>query len=890
MDFSKKGVRAKQKALHSKSIKWGRKIALTLAEVLLILVVGIGIIGLCAGVGMFKGILASTPQITSNDVAPIGAATFVYDAKGNKIDELVAMNSNRIMVTMDKIPDHLAKAFVAIEDERYYIHNGIDIKGLVRAGFLFVTTFGKEQQGASTITQQLLKNTIFTEWTEEGDNMIKKLKRKFQEQYLAIELTKILSKDEILERYMNTINLGQNTLGVEAAAQRYFGKSVSELTISESATIAAITQNPSKYNPIRRPEQNVKRRNECLKKMLKHKFITQAEFDEAMADDVYSRIELHNVEYLAENSTSTYFVDALTYDVRADLLEAGYNETQVDFLMNSGGLRIMSTLDPDIQEIVDEAVANPDNYPKQTYWLLENYQLTVTKPNGKQKHYSKEMMAKYMRDNVNSDYNSLFLTQEKAYEAIERYRYHVMDEGDDYDEKITITVQPQVSVVIMDQYTGHILAMSGGRGVKEGRLTYNRATNAYRQPGSTFKVLAAYAPALDSYGMNLTTIFNDAEFYYDDGKMVNNWYKTGYRGLTSIRTAIEQSMNVVAVKCLTTITPQLGYDYLLDFGFTTLTNRKVVNNQILTDVNQSLALGGVTTGVSNEELTAAYAAIANNGLYTKPKLYTKVLDSEGRVILDNTATETKQVIKETTAFLLNEAMIDVVQKGTGGVCNFNWSMGIAGKTGTTTANKDIWFAGYTPYYTCTTWAGYDNNISMRDEGNDKETNIAKFLWKDIMSHIHEELPNKQFEGAPEGIVEAAVCSRSGKLPIPGLCDATIGGEFFEDGTVPTDYCDVHYQGNICGYDGMIATAYCPFIIQGSTTLTPIENAALYNGSIIPIEQEDGSFIYQYPRTNNYCSHDEAFFTSPDYQKIVSAQIWEINQNRHPRAQQAAAAQ
>ena len=195
MNYSKKGVRAKQKALNSKSVKWGRKLALTLLKVFLIIVVGFGIIGVSAGIGMFKGILASTPQITSNDVAPVGAATFVYDSEGNQIDELIAVNSNRIMVTMDKIPENLAHAFVALEDERFYDHNGIDIKGLARAGYQFLKTMGDETQGASTITQQLLKNTIFTECTSEGDNMIKKIKRIFQVQYLAIELTKSVSKD-----------------------------------------------------------------------------------------------------------------------------------------------------------------------------------------------------------------------------------------------------------------------------------------------------------------------------------------------------------------------------------------------------------------------------------------------------------------------------------------------------------------------------------------------------------------------------------------------------------------------------------------------------------------------------------------------------------------------
>ena len=222
MNYGKKGVRAKQKALNSKSMKWGRKIALTFVRVFLIAILGIGICGVAGGIGVFKSILANTPKIRLTDVVASGQATIVYDREGNEIDQYVSTNSNRIEVDMDQIPENLAHAFVAIEDKRFYEHNGIDFKGMLRAGYQFIITGGEEAQGASTITQQLLKNTIFTEWTSEGDNMIKKIKRKIQEQYLALEITKHFSKDDVLVRYMNAINLGQNTLGVEAASQRYF--------------------------------------------------------------------------------------------------------------------------------------------------------------------------------------------------------------------------------------------------------------------------------------------------------------------------------------------------------------------------------------------------------------------------------------------------------------------------------------------------------------------------------------------------------------------------------------------------------------------------------------------------------------------------------------------
>ena len=615
---------------------------------------------------------------------------------------------------MDELPDYLGKAFVAIEDERFYLHNGIDFKGMLRAGWQFLKTGGEEAQGASTITQQLLKNTVFTEWTSEGKNKIKKIKRKLQEQYLALEISKYYDKDQILLEYMNAINLGQNTLGVEAASKRYFGKSASELTVSEAAVIACITQNPSGYNPIRHPEANQKRRKRCLENMRDLGFITKAQYDEAIADTeaVYERIGNYDVDYReSTNATSgSYFSDALYEQMKDDLVNiAGYSEANAEKVLTAGGLRIYSTLDPMIQKIADEEFANAENYPSQVNWYL-NYALTVVTADGTKNNYSKENMMTWFKQNVNKNFNLIFSSQEAAYEAVDTYRAAVLDElgiddvEDNYEEAVSMTPQPQAAIVIEDQSTGYVVAIVGGRGTKEGRRTLNRATDAKRSPGSTFKVLAAFAPALDSAGQTLATVYNDAPFNYDDGTPVKNWYKTGYRGINSIREAIRQSMNIIAVKTETVITPQLGYDYLLNFGFTTLTDGVVINGKTYTDVNQTLALGGLTYGVTPYEMNAAYAAIANLGTYAEPKLYTKVVDSDGNVILDNTMPTTRQVLKETTAFLLTNAMQDVVTSaGTASVVNFNRSMGIAGKTGTAEEIKNghrvnhAFFVSFAPY-------------------------------------------------------------------------------------------------------------------------------------------------------------------------------------------------
>ena len=891
MNYGKKGVRRKQQALHATSKKWFRKVGFIFVEVFLLSIVGVGIIGLSAGIGIFRGVLATAPDIGNIDVTPTGFSTFVYDIEGNQIAKLVSTDSNRIPVTIDMVPQDLRDAFVAVEDQRFYDHNGIDIKGIIRAGVTGLKNKGHFSEGASTITQQLLKNNVFTDWTSE-DSLADKFKRKIQEQYLALELEKVMDKDAILINYMNTINLGQNTLGVQAASMRYFNKSVSDLNLSECAVIAGITQNPSKYNPITHPDKNKERREKVLNDMKEQGYISQAEYDAAIADDVYSRIQIADSEN-EDSSVNTYFVDALTDDILEDLIDAGYNETQAYTLLYSGGLKIYSTQDPKIQKICDEVFEDESNFPENTKWLL-NYELTIEKNNGDRENHSTEMFRDYWKQNRSVTYNLIYTSTDAAYEDIEAYKEAVMGYGDEvYGETVSLTPQPQVTIVVEDQSTGHIVAMEGGRGAKSGSRTLNRATDSVRQPGSTFKVVSTYAPALDSAGLTLATVINDAPFNYADGRPVSNWYKDGYRGLSSLRQGIVQSMNVVTVKTLTQITPQLGYDYLLNFGFTTLVERKEINGQIFSDIQQPLALGGITDGVTNEELNAAYACIANGGTYIKPKLYTKVLDHDGNIILDNTMPQSKQVIKESTAFLLTSAMVDVVTAagGTGGAVNFG-GMAIAGKTGTTTASNDVWFAGYTPYYTATTWAGYDNNVKLTSSA---EQNLAKKLWRAVMSEIHAELPNESFPVPESGIVTATVCSRSGKLPIEGLCSGTLRTEYFAEGTVPTETCDVHYAGQICSYSNLPASEGCPFKVEGIMELTPIEDVSLQSGSGLaqPTEEivnEDGTIttVTPAPQTN-ICPHTMEFFTNPDWESIINGQRWEMQQ-RNAAAEAAAAAQ
>ena len=319
MNYSKKSTSRKQKALKGKGTKMGKKLGVVFMKTLLVLIIALGVAGLCGGIGIIKGVMENAPDITSASVLPRGYKSVVYDADGNKTAELVAEGTNRTYVKLDNIPKHVQEAFIAIEDERFYEHNGIDIQGMVRAGVKFVVSGFRTTQGASTITQQLLKNNVFDFMSEDG--MLDKIERKLQEQYLAIQLEKVMSKTEILESYLNTINLGQNCLGVQAAANRYFGKSVSELDISEAAVIAAITKSPSGYNPIKHPDKNKERRALVLKNMMDQGYISESEYEDALADDVYARIQENNETTETTNTVYSYFVDELIDQVKADLVE-----------------------------------------------------------------------------------------------------------------------------------------------------------------------------------------------------------------------------------------------------------------------------------------------------------------------------------------------------------------------------------------------------------------------------------------------------------------------------------------------------------------------------------------------------------------------------------------
>ena len=788
MNFGRRGIRNRQEYLASKSRKRLKKVMLGIGQLLLVAVIGLGVTGAALGLGVFRGVIDSAPSQTVIDVSPKGFSSFVYDAKNNQVAKLVSADSNRIPVSGDMITDDLAHAFVAIEDERFYEHKGIDAPGILRAAVIGVTS-GNFSEGASTITQQLIKNNVFTSWTNETS--VERIKRKLQEQYLAIELEKTMSKDTILLNYLNTINLGHGTLGVEAASQRYFDKHCNELTVSECAVIASIPQNPTQFDPIIYPEQNKQRRDVVLNYMLNQGYINNEQLAEAEEDDVYTRIQEVNIKKQVEdNKINSYFVDALQTQILKDLQDdAGKTEEEAYALLYSGGLKIYSTLDPDIQAICDrECSEDSGNFPDNVKYIL-SYKLSVINEDGTTSNYDSNSLANWLADQ-DWDADLMYSSKDNAYSDIEDFRNSVIKDPkkQKYTESVNLAPQPEISLTIEDQHNGHVLAMVGGRGDKEANRTLNRATDTLRQPGSTFKVITTYAPALDTGEYTLASSVVDEPYSYKSGVPVRNWYK-GYRGLSTVRQGIVQSMNIVTVKVLSDIGPRLGYDYAEKFGISTLVDGVEINGSTFTDVNETLALGGITYGVKNIELNAAYATIANGGFYIEPKMYTEVYDHEGNLLLDSSKTAAgRRVLKERTAWLLTNAMEDVVEEGTGRSADFPTTK-VAGKTGTTSDENDVWFCGYTPTYTATVWAGYDNNVDLTTS---EEQNLAKTIWREVMEDLPGNQEWQEFE-EPDGIVRRTVCKVSGQAPFSGVCPAVT--EYFDEDTEfdSENYCDYHYE-------------------------------------------------------------------------------------------------
>lgn len=789
--------------------------------------------GFAVGIGFVRGAIDAAPSLDIIDVQPQGYASQIYDADGNLMQTLVMEGSNREEVSFDQLPDDLVNAFIAIEDSRFYEHNGIDLKGILRAAYVGITN-GRFSEGASTITQQLIKNNVLQGGYE--TNMADKLRRKIQEQFLAVKLEDQLdSKETILEYYLNTINLGGNCLGVQTAANRYFGKNVWELTLSECSVLAATTSNPSRYNPLTHPKENAVRRKIVLEKMYEQNFITYDQKNDALDDDVYSRIQTVN-NTTSGSTVFSYFTDAVYNQVCDDLQsKLGYSASQSYKLLYSGGLQIYSTMDPSIQSIVDEEVNNADNYISSTgSRLLEyslNYALTVCHADGSESTYTENDLISYFQsEKKQATFANIYASKEDIYRSVREFKASLLISGDSVTSETIIPIlEPQESVIVMNQSNGQVAAISGGRGEKEGSLTLNRALHCSRQPGSISMILGTFAPAIDSCGATLASTYYDAP-YSSGNQQVLNWWGNPYLGYNNIRQAITYSMNVISARCLTSlVSDSTAYDYLELFG---------LGSADLFKASSSLASTSQSYTVTNEMLTAAFASIANDGIYQKPTYYTKVLDRQGNILLESVPSQTR-IIKSSSAALLTSAMEDVISSDssyyyqygitpTGKLCQVD-SMTLAGKSGTTTSGSDVWFIGYSPYYTCGIWSGYDDSKVLSNG-----TEYHKTIWQKIMARIHTDLDNKDFVFTDE-LESAKICSKSGLLAVDGVCNssssnASVYTEYFAPGTAPTSYCDRHYALRICTESGKSATKYCPGDLVVQRVYLHIDDSDLSSGT------------------------------------------------------------
>ena len=646
--------------------------------------------------------------------------------------------ANRTWVEYENIPKNLIHACIAIEDKRFEDHQGVDWFTTMKA---CVKMFlGRGEAGGSTITQQLVKNIT-------GRDEVT-VRRKLVEIFSALELEKKYTKKQIMELYLNVIALGENCEGVESASQVYFGKSVSELDLAECAALIGITNNPSIYDPYINPEKNKQRQEIILGEMLDQKYITQDQYDKAMAEELV----FHNAsgEKSGDEDYYSYFEDQVINDVVRDLGEkTGYETTIVRKMLMTGGYKIYSTLNPDVQAAVEEVYQNLDNIPA-----------------------------------------------------------------------TASSQQLQSGIVVIDNKTGDVVAVAGGVGEKQGSLILNRATQSYLSPGSTIKPVSVYAPALELGLVTPATVMDDTPYSFTDAR---HWPKNSdsvYRGLMNINEAVKHSINTIPVKLVAQMTPEYCFEFAKEkMGLSSLVSSYVnAAGDTFSDIDLApLAMGGLTKGVSVKAMAQAYASFANEGVWREARTYTKVVDADGKVVLDNTQ-QSHVAMKDMTAWYITYMLENTVESGSGTAAQIE-NMTVAGKTGTTTSDFDRWFAGYTPYYTGVVWCGYDDPEEV--VLTDSSANPATVLWQKVMAKVHEGLANKEFN-KPTNVVECTVCQDSGLLMTDacredprGSRAITVELSLYD---VPTQNCNVHKEVEICGASGHVVNEYCKQV-EGNTTKT-----------------------------------------------------------------------
>lgn len=807
MDYSKQSNKNRKRGSKQRAKKSRNKLGVIIFRICLSLMIiaSFGAVGLVFGA--YVGIIENVTAIDSyRAVLPSDAVSIIFDRHGNEIDRFIG-SENREFVTLREIPEHMRNAIIAIEDERFYSHNGIDLRSIARATY---STLTGSTQGASTITQQLIKMS--------RDLVANDLESKLQEQYLAVRFEDMLieqlgsrraAKDYILEAYLNSIPMHHNISGVQAAAHFYFGgKDISDVSLAEAVVLAGITNRPTRYAPTVSPESNRNRANLILDNMLRLEFITESEFRQAHRelDTIYDSItQFRSVAAATASSTGqhihSWYMDALIEQLIVDLQAIGYTRQSAVNLIFNGGLRIQTPKNQAMQDIVDEVFMDDSFFPQRDFEIDVTYFLSIRNDiTGQTYHYEENAQVGSVegKDEFLQSVRDRLLTANMTLIA----------------ERYVANPQPQASMVIMDQHTGEVMAIIGGRGEKVTNRAFCRATQSTRHPGSVFKVVASFAPAVDLGLIGAGSILVDEPFVYEmpgSNYAPSNWWGSAWRGPVTVRRAIYDSMNVVTVKNMVETGIDVSFDYLLRFGFTTLVDGEVRNSRTFTDRGPATALGGLTDGVTQLEVTAAYAVMANGGMYRRPMFYTRVLDHDGNVILEaDPERDSHMVLRSTSAYLLTNMMIDTLTRGTGGQARFREvNMPTAGKTGTSQNTKDLTFVGYTPYYTAGIWMGHDRDNFIAEGGSPHLV-----IWRTIMERIHADLPFINFE-QPQGIVSASLCMDSGLLAVPGLCSNDIRGsramaaDIFAVGTAPTQSCDVHASVTIDTATGFLASAATP---------------------------------------------------------------------------------
>lgn len=723
-------------------------------------------------------------------------------------------SENRIWTDLEDIPKYLQKAAIAIEDKRFEKHHGVDWKGTTRA--IVYTLFGKNVQGGSTITQQLVKNVT-------GDNEVT-VKRKITEIYRALELEKRYEKDEILEAYLNEVFFGQSCYGVVTASRMYFNKDVSDLTLAECASLMGITNNPSMYDPTLSSwtrENNRERQLTILGAMLEQEKISQEEYDEAKAEDiVFSNGFTISGKYVGSDGTAT---DQEPEEPPADDTESPADEEEPTI---KG--RYSWFTEAMIGDVADA--------------LVEKYGITdKVRDNGTT--YTAYEQA---WDMVHGKGYKIYTTQNPKYQKIAEdvcYDLSNIPYTSSYTNSAGEQVedQLQIALTIVDPTNGYVVAMIGGAGEKQADRVWNWAVNA-RQCGSAIKPLSTYAPALDDGTINGASVIDDYPMLLngDVWPRNDNWR---YQGLMPLHFALRQSLNTCAVRTNLAYGVTNSYDFLVNkLGFENLT---------YTDSQQvgNMALGGFEKGVTTEEMAAGFATFVNEGVYTKPRTFVRVEDANGNVILENEAQSTV-AMKNTTAALMNSLLQEASLQGTGYQAQFP-GMHIAGKTGSTNSNKDRYFAGYTPYYSCAVWAGYEHNQRIVASGNP-----CAVIFQKVMKAIHEDLPDKDFFSCA-GLTSVAVCADSGMLASEN-CALDVRGSRVYTALVaadnaPTSVCTMHtapsYTVNMADSDGNVTTVtgsvlnYQRELIEGHDEIV-VEDAFMMLGGwngFFGNEEEDNDF-------------------------------------------------